>query len=238
MQSFKMTTNNKAPADRVADVLETDSISMIEEDYEGVIHVPPFNNESDDYQFPLSSTSSLVNSVPLFDGLEDMTISDNTSTTSTRTTSEWDIITDREAPEIRSVMSFDSLHFTYKDALTMTQPPVIPELPERRAAIQTRAKNKKKQAPHQQKKHDVAGSKPSLGQEGEECDDISSMMNEEYDSFFMLDGCKGGRGGKTLRMFRKDGRTPKHQGHPYKAMCDRDDRRRSRRSLKESLRKL
>jgi len=132
------------------------------------------------------------------------------------TNSEWDIVTN-----VQSVYSYDSFHFSYKDALLMkknmastldTEPDQATFVTMRPAAPRTTCPVK----------------------EGAESDD------DYFDAFFIHEGHKFARGGKASLMFNTNHRTCQLHPPKFHERSRRDDRRRdgrhqNRRILKATM---
>jgi len=125
--------------------------------------------------------------------------------------SEWDIISDVQ--ELHSVFSFESLPFSYKDALLMKQST---------EGAQVSVKDDKEMK--------VVTTVPKT-QRG----DAVFVDEENHDSFFILNGCKGSRGGRLSCMFNTNQRHARRGYTPYRSRENRDRRRRARRCAKVDL---
>merc|ERR1712012_1052084 len=137
-----------------------------------------------------------------------------------------------EVPEIQSVFSFDSLNFSYKDALLMnkkskkntaasTSHPALLHALDRPALHQIMARDQLDKLNSDPR---TKAPPPSTIRE--------DGVGEQYDSFFLRDGQKDGRGGKSTQMFKNNKRSTR----PLFAQKSRDkldSRRSGRRHLKE-----
>ncbi len=137
---------------------------------------------------------------------------------SLETKSDWDVVTD--APELHSVFSFESLPFSYKDALLM-KPSATTD-----ASMFDNTSIESKQGETPMKKSMVPRNLP---------ENILLEDDEYHDAFFIMDGYKDARGGKSICMFNTNQRHSRYVD-PYKTREHRNSRRRARRNLKASRR--
>jgi hypothetical protein len=154
--------------------------------------------------------------------LEDLSLSSSHSSVmiewdllSSAHSSEWDIVS--EVLDLQSVKSFDSLPFSYKDALLVKQ------------SSMTAAGR-----PVINKKHQTLVKRDTMILVVQQDKDTSTEGEENYDPFFILNGHKGARGGRAISMFNTNQRHAP-QGNPHRNRENRDMRRRARRYLKTDV---
>ena len=135
----------------------------------------------------------------------------------------WDLLTDShseywdmvsEIPDCKSVESFDVLTFSYKDALMMEEKTSKATLfPAKKETFKTSVGTKNT---------DIA---TACNQEVE--------IEEQFDSFFDLDGYKGARGGRVSTMFNTNQKQSKSIKPKQIAIEKRNDKRSARRLRKQ-----
>jgi hypothetical protein len=150
----------------------------------------------------------------------DIDVASNSSSDS----ESWDLLTDShseywdmvsEIPDSKSVESFDVLTFSYKDALMMEQEPSSKAnlLPAKKKTFKTSVATVNT---------DIS---PACNQEVE--------IEEQFDSFFALNGYKGARGGRVSTMFNTHQKQSKRAYQKRNRIERRHDKRSARRLRKQ-----